>query len=199
MAQPPPPGQARGSATIFRGRGAPPGSVPSAHSQTRALPVLCSLRSFASCPPLLTHRIVGFRRHARICYFCHSTAATILVLRRQAITRKVVFRRRLPRPSPVFAPRALRALRRAAFPRPRRFYAATENNATMVMVIGHYAIYGGMQMDNSILQTLMSDGLFSVAVAAYLLVRMESKIGELTKAVTELKIALEQHKEQANG
>ena len=54
-------------------------------------------------------------------------------------------------------------------------------------------------MDNNVLQGFMSDGLFSVAVAAYLLIRMESKISELTKAVTDLKIAIERQGDNING
>lgn len=53
-------------------------------------------------------------------------------------------------------------------------------------------------MDN-ILQGFMNDGLFSVAVAAFLLIRMEAKIGELTKAVTDLKIAIERQGDNING
>ncbi|WP_294194489.1 YvrJ family protein [uncultured Cloacibacillus sp.] len=47
-------------------------------------------------------------------------------------------------------------------------------------------------MENNILQTLISDGVFSVAVAAYLLVRMEQKLADLTRAITELKTVIMQ-------
>lgn len=50
----------------------------------------------------------------------------------------------------------------------------------------------GYIMENNILQTLISDGVFSVAVAAYLLVRMEQKLADLTRAITELKTVIMQ-------
>lgn len=48
----------------------------------------------------------------------------------------------------------------------------------------------GYIMENNILQTFISDGVFSVAVAAYLLVRMEQKLADLTRAITELKTVI---------
>lgn len=45
-------------------------------------------------------------------------------------------------------------------------------------------------MEEAIKTLISSEGLFSVAVAAYLLVRMESRLDNLTNVINELKNAI---------
>lgn len=49
------------------------------------------------------------------------------------------------------------------------------------------------KMDEFFKAVANPDGLFSVAVAAYLLIRMEKRLEDLTKVLTEMRIMLEQH------
>ena len=53
-------------------------------------------------------------------------------------------------------------------------------------------------MEEAIKMLISSEGLFSVAVAAYLLVRMESKLESLTMAINDLKNTILSTKEELN-
>lgn len=53
-------------------------------------------------------------------------------------------------------------------------------------------------MEEAIKMLTSSEGLFSVAVAAYLLVRMESRLENLTMAINDLKNTILSTKEERN-
>lgn len=147
------------------------------------------------------------RVFARACLKC-GAARFYIFPRSNALARRSLSHT----PPPPFPPLRFAAfgglLRGAALPRPRHAFNAAPTEIIVKVdpvrfaeiAVSRSLSYNldneheseGYIMENNLLQTLISDGVFSVAVAAYLLVRMEQKLADLTRAITELKTVIMQ-------